>query len=163
VEKVIKSTLIAQTEILFLNIDETLKSIEEPQLNDNKICDWPMGEQIYHMLSSLDQWFVNPYNYQKSSLDLKKNKAGLSRSDLVEYSVTIKNKILQYLENISIDSLSEYPQDCKFNRLTLILGQFRHLMYHIGLIHGCLRTYTGGTNPAYHGLGPPIKPTAARN
>jgi hypothetical protein len=162
-EREIVSTLIAQTGILFLNIDETIKAIEETQLYNEKICDWPLSEQIYHMLSSLDQWFVNPYSYQESPLDLKKNNAGLSKSDLVEYSETIKNKILKYLENTSIDSLSEYPRDCKFNRLTLILGQFRHLMYHIGLIHGCLRVYTGGTNPAYHGLGPPIKPTAARN
>ncbi len=35
-EKEIKSTLTAQTEILFSNIDETLNAIEETQLYDEK-------------------------------------------------------------------------------------------------------------------------------
>jgi hypothetical protein len=121
-EKEIIPTLIAQTEILFLNIDETLKAMEETQLYDKKICDWPPGEQIYHMLSSLDQWFINPYIYQKAPIDIKKKNTRLSKSDLMEYSDTIKNKIMNYLEKLNIDLLSACPQDCKFNRLSLILG-----------------------------------------
>jgi hypothetical protein len=163
VEKEIKSTLTAQTEILFTNIDETLNAIDETQLYDEKICDWPLGEQVYHLLRSLDQYFINPNNYREAPIALKKNNTRLSKSDLMEYRDSIKTKITHYLESTEIELLSEYPQDCQFNRLTLILGQYRHLMYHIGLIHGCLRVYSGGKNPAYHGLGPPIKPVERRS
>jgi len=56
----------AQTDILFANAEETLKSIEDPQLNNKTICDWTLGEQIYHMLHSLDQWFINPNQYEET-------------------------------------------------------------------------------------------------
>jgi hypothetical protein len=144
VEKEIKSTLTAQTEILFTNIDETLNAVEETQLYDEKICDWPLAEQIYHLLRSLDQYFINPNNYREAPIALKKNNTRLTKTDFLEYRDSIKTRITNYLESTEIDLLSENPPDCQFDRLTLILGQYRHLMYHIGLIHGCLRIYSGG-------------------
>jgi hypothetical protein len=59
-------TIIEQTQILFANIETTLDSIEDSQLYDTDICYWPLGEQIYHMLHSLDQWFINPNRYKSA-------------------------------------------------------------------------------------------------
>jgi hypothetical protein len=157
-EEDLVSTIIAQTKILFLNLEGTLNSLEENQLYDEKICDWPLGEQIFHTLGSLDQWFINPNNYHEAPAIRKRKSERLTKSDLMDYYNSIRGKIVDYLESLSIGSLIESPQDCRFNRLALILGQYRHLMYHIGIIHGCLRVYTGGKNPAYYGLRPPIEP-----
>ncbi len=147
------SIITAQTGILFQNIDETLKGISENQLYDQGICDWPLAEQLYHLLHSLDNWFINPAEFRESPIAAKKAKSRLTLSDLRQYRNAIEQKIDSYLETLSDGRLSEYPEGCRFNRLTLVLGQYRHLMYHIGLIHGCLRVHSAGNNPAYHGLG----------
>ena len=41
--------------------------------------------------------------------------------------------------------------------LDLILGQFRHIMFHIGMIHGCI-LMKNGEIPDYVGLAKPIRP-----
>ncbi len=148
-----------QTEILYANLEVILKTVKESELHDQNICDWPLGEQVYHLLHSLDQWFINPTQYVESPLALQKSEANakLSSTDLVEYYNSVKTKISKYLESLDVGSLSQRPTDCRFSRLALILGQYRHFMYHIGLIHGCLRMHTGGNSPEYFGLGPPIK------
>jgi hypothetical protein len=157
-------TITEQTQILFANVETTMNSIEDDQLYNTNICDWPLGEQIYHMLHSFDQWFINPNNYKEPAISQKKTAEGrkLSKSELIEFCGSIKVKISSYLEYLKGESLSSRPPDCQFNRLALVLGQYRHLMYHIGLIHGCLRVYTRGTSPPYHGLGPPILPVTSK-
>jgi len=159
VKKGMISIIIDQTKILYANVEETINSIEEAKLYDANICDWPLGEQLYHMLHSMDQWFINPNHYEESKIALLKKDTDkrLSKSELIEYYNSIKAKVSKYLKELSIESLGEQPPDCQFTKLALILGQYRHLMYHIGLIHGCLRVYTRGKSPAYIGLGPPIK------
>lgn len=159
-EDAFRSIILAQTGILFANLEETLNSIEENSLHDNNICDWPLGEQIYHLLHSMDQWYINPNEYEEPGIIVKHSELikGLSKSELIEYFNLVKAKITGYIESLSTASLIDEPPDCQFTRLALILGQFRHFMYHIGLIHGCLRVYTKGESPAFIGLGMPIKP-----
>jgi DinB superfamily len=154
-------TITEQTQILFANVETTLNSIEDDQLYNTNICDWPLAEQIYHMLHSFDQWFINPNNYKEPDILQRKTDEGrkLSKLELIEFYDSIKVKISSYLEHLKGESLSSQPPDCQFNRLALMLGQYRHLMYHIGFIHSCLRIYTRGTSPPYHGLGLPIPPT----
>jgi hypothetical protein len=149
------SIISEQTQILYSNIESIFDVITERDLYDTNICDWPLGEQIYHILHSLDQWFINPNQYQepKPYLIKKGVRGEWSKADLFGYYLSIKNKIGLYIENLGSDSLTEKPADCNFTRLALIMGQYRHFMYHIGLIHGCLRVYTRGTSPQYFGLG----------
>jgi hypothetical protein len=144
-----------QTQFLYRNIEAIFETLKETDLTDKNICDWPLGEQIYHLLHSLDQWFINPNRYEEPSSFSSKDKIGKNRTknELMEYYQGIKTKITNYLENLSPELLKEKPDGCQFPRLALVLGQYRHFMYHIGLIHGCLRIHTGGTNPAYFGLG----------
>jgi hypothetical protein len=147
-----------QTQVLYKNIEAIFDVLLEPDLADKDICDWPLGEQIYHLLHSIDQWFINPNGYEEPLLQASKDKTGKgwTKSELSEYYREIKTKVTVYLESLSPDLLKEKPEGCQFSRLALVLGQYRHFMYHIGLIHGCLRIHTGGTNPAYFGLGKPI-------
>ena len=84
------------------------------------------------MLHSMDQWFINPYTYKDH------------RSDGFEIAALNTE-------------LTEYPEKSKFTKLELILGQFRHIMFHIGMIYGCILMERGEI-PNYAGLADPIKP-----
>ena len=57
------SLITRQTIILFANVEETMKAIDERQLDKAGSWGWPLGEQLYHLLHSLDLWFINPYDY----------------------------------------------------------------------------------------------------
>ena len=80
-----------------------------------------MWKHVYHMLYSLDLWFINPRdkNYQKppfhipdlNNLDVPSEKR-LSRDDLTEYYAEIQIKILKYLQDLKEEDLNERPSGC---------------------------------------------------
>lgn len=39
--------------------------------------------------------------------------------------------------------LNEYPQNCRFTRMELVLRQFRHLSFHTGMFNGQVAVNTG--------------------
>lgn len=128
------------TEILFLNFETTLKTCDM----DYVLCGMPIWKHCYHTLHSLDQWYINPYDYTEppfhedklNSLDyLDENGKVLTREELKEYFKTIQTKIINYLDNLSDEDLYEIPKDCKYNRLEHVLGQFRHFHCHMGNIN----------------------------
>ena len=43
------------------------------------------------------------------------------------------NKIEKYFEELTAQALLQKPESCEYTRLELILGQFRHQMWHVGL------------------------------
>ena len=69
-----------------------------------------------------------------NSLYIKSEKV-LSRDELLQYLEKIRIKIFVYLDSLTDDMLYETPPDCKENRLTLILSQFRHFYAHLGNIN----------------------------
>lgn len=128
------------TEILFLNFETTLKTCDM----DYVLCGMPIWKHCYHTLHSLDQWYINPYDYTEppfhedklNSLDyLDENGKVLTREELTEYFKTIQAKIINYLDNLNDEDLYEIPKDCKYNRLEHVLGQFRHFHCHMGNIN----------------------------
>jgi hypothetical protein len=123
-------TIINQTKILFANIETTLDSIDEGQFYNTEICDWTLGEQIYHMLHSLDQWFINPNCYNEPSIAQHNTAENvqLNKQELIEFYSSIKSKISNYLEHLDPKEVTNNPPDCRYNRLTLVLGQYRHLI-----------------------------------
>ncbi len=154
-----------QTDILFLNLQETFNSVNESQMNEI-ICEYPLWKHFYHLLHSLDQWFINPFLYDEpefhedglNSLDVASS-TSLSKTELINYYEGIKMKIAKYLAELTDESLAEFPESCKYERLTLILAQSRHLMYHLGFIHSCLLQNTG-IWPEFIGIARPIKGTS---
>lgn len=106
---------------------------------------------IFHYLHSMDRFFINPIDYvyegeklfgipeDLSVIDPKR--AGyekdtsivIPRQQLLDYLEYVKNKINAYFENLNSDELLEKPEGCEYSRLELILGQFRHIMWHVGL------------------------------
>ncbi len=110
-------------------------------------CEMPLWKHIYHMLHSLDLWFINPRdrNYKEppmheedlNNLDAFTDKQ-LTRSEINNYLIHIENKIEHYLYNLNDSELLLKPDHCEYTRFTLILAQHRHLHTHMGMIMGFL-------------------------
>ena len=112
---------------------------------DKKYCDMPCWKHVYHMLHSLDLWYINPNdnNFREllihepnlNNLD-KVSYKKLSKKEIASYFSDIEEKITLYLSGLTDDELLDYPPNCKYCKFTLILAQFRHLHSHMGMIMG---------------------------
>nr|WP_319489299.1 hypothetical protein [uncultured Caproiciproducens sp.] len=138
--------IIDQTKIMLFNMKITIHTCK---MND-VVGEVPIWKRLYYTLHSLDQWFINPQEYVEppfhetdlNSFDVP-SKRVLTREELAIYYEGLQLKILQYLNQLTDDMLAERPEDCQFTRLALILGQYRHLMYHIGIINASTVMETG--------------------
>jgi hypothetical protein len=109
---------------------------------DYILCDFPVWKHVYHMLHSCDQYFINPHEYTEptfhelnlNSLNIMTEKV-LTREDLNKYCDDVCNKIMQYIDSLTDETLCEVPQGCRSNRLSLILSQYRHFYAHLGNIN----------------------------
>ena len=157
-----------QTDILLRNLEQALDIVTEARL-EKTIFRWPLWKQYYHLLHSLDQWFINAFDYREPPF----HKAGmngfdvmgdgrLTKSQLVEYFNFIRARIEKYVDSLTTDALFENlgtatPVAAHFGiaqpltRLDLIIGQMRHAMYNLGLIHAMLYVDTKEL-PAYIGM-----------
>ena len=98
---------------------------------------------IYHMLHSLDLWYMNPrdknfhepviHEKDLNNLDVVSQKV-LSRKEIEQYFTCIEKKIQMYLSGLIDAQLLEYPPECEYCKFTLILAQMRHLHSHMGMI-----------------------------
>ena len=57
----------------------------------------------------------------------------ICREKLLAYFEYVKSKIEKYFDQLTGDQLLQKPEGCEYTRLELILGQFRHQMWHVGL------------------------------
>ncbi len=112
----------------------------------------PVYRHVYHMLHSLDRWFINPYDagYTEpafhvsglNDLDAVLD-ACISRAQIDGYLEGIEKKIKAYTRALTDELLSERPENCPFTRLALILGQYRHLYAHVGMLMGWIIAFDG--------------------
>ncbi|MCH5265957.1 MAG: hypothetical protein J1F02_08655 [Lachnospiraceae bacterium] len=115
------------------------------ELWDKEYCEMPCWKHIYHMLHSLDLWYINPrdenfvepgiHEKDLNNLDVVSTKR-LSRTEINDYFLCIDKKIKEYLCVLTDEQLLEYPTNCEYSKFTLILAQFRHLHTHMGMIMG---------------------------
>ena len=122
------------------------------ELWNKPYCEMPCWKHIYHMLHSLDLWYINPRdtNFQEPSIHQKDlndldtvSQKSLSRTEITDYFSDVERKIRSYTAKLTDDSLLEYPENCEYCRFTLILAQFRHLHSHMGMIMGFIIDDTG--------------------
>jgi len=126
------------TETIFTNADIMLRTCDMEYI----LCGMPIWKHCYHVLHSLDQWYINPKEYEHppfhtenlNSLDIA-SKEVLSREQLLAYLQSIKEKITAYLNTLNDEMLYEIPNGCEQNRLGLIMSQFRHFHAHLGNIN----------------------------
>ena len=112
---------------------------------NKKYCEMPCWKHIYHMLHSLDLWFINPRDkdYQEPSIHIRDlnnldvvSQKTLSREEINSYYSDIEKKTRNYISELKDSDLLEYPKSCEYCKFTLILAQFRHLHTHMGMIMG---------------------------
>lgn len=113
---------------------------------NKEYCDMPMWKHIYHMLHSLDLWFINPrdcgfkepFIHEKNlnNLDIITQKQ-LSRDEINTYFNQVRKKIVHYISSeLNDKDLLLKPENCEYTRFTLVLAQHRHLHTHMGMIMG---------------------------
>ena len=122
------------------------------ELWNKAYCEMPCWKHIYHMLHSLDLWFINPrdkeylepniHKKDLNNLDVFSSRQ-LSREEINHYCSDIDIKIKAYILQLTDFQLYDYPPGCEYNRFTLILAQFRHLHSHMGMIMGFIIGDTG--------------------
>ena len=114
----------------------------------------PLWKYLYHMLYSMDRWFINPNDpsyrdpdfHTDHSADLNAVPADdecISREQINGYFLHIKEKIQKYIQALTDDKLGECPENCELSRLRLIIGQHRHWHRHMGVVYGFIVEDTG--------------------
>lgn len=115
------------------------------ELWDKEYCQMPCHKHIYHMLHSLDLWYINPRDKDFTEPDIHEkdlnnldsvSEKTLSREEIDHYFLAIREKIQGYLSHLTDSELLSYPSNCEYTRFTLILAQFRHLHSHMGMLMG---------------------------
>lgn len=88
--------------------------------------------------------FQEPPIHKKDLNDLDvKSDISLSRRDINIYFSSVKEKIEEYISELTDEQLLEFPPNCEYSRFTLILAQFRHLHTHMGMLMGFVIDDTG--------------------
>ena len=148
-----------QTVQMFENIEKIFESITEDKFQ-SVIGGFPMWKNMYHCIHSLDKNLIDPSSYCEPSFHEKnmdviylETPKILSKNELMNYYTEVKQKIANYLYAINDVKLVEkvYLNDKYYTRLELILAQLRHVFYHIGYLHCCIKIEYGNT-PEYIGL-----------
>ncbi len=140
------------TERAFWETENLMKCI--PNALWNKRYDGiPMWKYLYHTLYSMDRWYINPADsgYQDpdfhmetlADLNVVPADETVERETMERYYFQIRDKIRDYLRQLTDDQLAQKPEHCDMSRFCLILGQFRHWHRHMGVIYGFLIQDTG--------------------
>jgi hypothetical protein len=146
--RVLIESLETCTRVLFHNLKCCLMTCDENAVFFGR----PLWKHEYHMLHSLDRWFINPTVYDEPSFHLPglndidtppPEDFALTKAELLDYYAGIKTKIFGYLAGLSDEDLPQVPAGCKSDRLTLMLSQFRHLYAHLGNINAVTIMNTG--------------------
>jgi hypothetical protein len=133
--------------VVFRNVRDCLLTCDV----DAVFFNVPIWKHAYHMLHSLDRWFINPTQYDEppfhqpelNNIDIAPDVFTLSKDDLLNYFENIKTKLSHYLESLDDEKLLQVPDGCQSDRMTLILSQLRHLYAHIGNINAVTIVATG--------------------
>ena len=125
-------------ERLFYNFDTAMKTCNMEYM----LFDVPVWKHVYHTLHSMDQWFINPDEFEEPPFHIEglnnidvKSKRVLTDGQLYDYFNMIRKKTTDYMETLDDDMLLEKPAGSGHTRLGLILGQIRHTYSHMGNIN----------------------------
>ncbi|MBN1410973.1 MAG: DinB family protein [Spirochaetales bacterium] len=155
----ISESIKKQSKQIFQNIEAIFDVVNEENIF-NMAGVFPIWKQLYHLLHSMDQNFVNPSDFTEPRFHSKNLNVifmdtgnSLSRQQLWEYFLAVRKKIETYISGLNDDILEEIItfRDMRLTKMELIIAQFRHIFYHIGYIHCCFKILNGET-PEYIGL-----------
>jgi hypothetical protein len=148
-----------QSKQIFQNIENIFGAVSEESMGST-VGVFPLWKQIYHLLHSMDQHFIDPADFSEPVFHTKNLNVifldmgdPLSRGQLINYYKQVRAKLEAYLRELTDAALNETIRfrDMEPTRLELLLAQFRHIFYHVGYLHCCLKLINGET-PVYAGL-----------
>ena len=67
----------------------------------------------------------------------------LTDAQLLEYLHRVEQKTLAYLDTLTDEMLYGQPENCPYTRMELVLRQYRHFLFHIGMLNGQTAAATG--------------------
>jgi len=148
-----------QTKQIFQNIEILFEAIPADEFESVKggFITW---RHFYHLIHSLDKNFIDPGNYNEPEFHKKNlniiyldDENKLSKEEIAEYYEKVKDKIQTYINELDEKVLDEEItfNEMKLTKMELILAQLRHVFYHVGYLHCCIKTEKGET-PEYIGL-----------
>jgi hypothetical protein len=115
---------------------------------------FPIWQQFYHMINSMDRIFTDPEEYafpdfhegQMHMLETRTDKV-LSKTVLYPYFNKVKSAIGEYLDGFDEGRLFEKSnhRTIIMTKLDHILAQLRHIAWHIGYLHSCAKVEHGQT------------------
>jgi len=149
----ILSVLKRHTENSFESIDILFNTFNENDF-EKTVNGFPIWQQFYHMINSMDRIFTDPENYKcpefheenMNNLDYHFEKT-YTKECLYNYFQTVKSQINNYLEKIDEDELliKSNHKIIEMTKLDHILAQFRHMGFHLGYLHSCTKVMFGDT------------------
>ncbi len=118
---------------------------------NSEIYNQPLWKHIYHAMYWFDYWYATPENFAGADFDCKNlnsldihSDAVVSQDDLLIYYERIKEKTINYLENLNENMLNEICENCNGkSRFECILGQFTHACFHLGNVNAITIKETG--------------------
>jgi len=121
---------------------------------EKSVNGFPIWQQFYHTINSMDRIFIDPQNYKYpefheeniNNLEYHFDKT-YTKECLYGYFQEVKNKIDNYLDKISEDELLKKSSHKTINmtKLDHILAQLRHIGFHLGYLHSCTKVMFGNT------------------
>jgi hypothetical protein len=103
--------------------------------------DKQVWRQMYHLLYSLDKYFISPDDFVEppfhedglNYFDIE-TKRNLTKGQLWNYYSDIKGRISGYLDILKDNDLLDKPSKCNLSKFDLIMAQHRHVIYNLGII-----------------------------
>jgi len=148
-----------QTKQIFQNIEILFEAIPTNEFDTTK-GGFKTWKHFYHLIHSLDKNFIDPGNYiepefHKKNLNViyMEDENKLTKNEIEKYYGIVKNKIQKYLNELTDETLENKIifNEMELTKIELILAQLRHIFYHIGYLHCCIKLEKGQT-PEYIGL-----------
>jgi len=148
-----------QTRQIFQNIEILLEVIPANEFDTVK-GGFRTWKHFYHLIHSLDKYFIDPSNYIEPEFHKKilniiylEDENKLTKSEIEKYYENVKRNIQKYLNDLNEKTLENKIifNGMELTKMELILAQLRHIFYHIGYLHCCIKIEKGET-PEYIGL-----------
>lgn len=134
-----------QTLIMLRALEETLDFLPEV-FYEKTICGFPVWQNAYHTIYSLDLFFFGPHSFQEPAInapdlnDLGRTPSKiLTKKEIMDYFRHLKLRMEVYLEKSSPQTFSQKIQNSRWTFLDLMIAQHRHVHFHLGWLQACLK------------------------
>ena len=139
------------TDFTFESIDILFRTFDAEQFGQ-AVNGFPLWQQFYHMLNSIDRIYTDPIDYQFPSFHEEnmhklesKNHTAVSKEALFLYFHEIRERVDSYLSEIDDRVFFEksHHLTISMTKLDHVIYQLRHMAWHIGYLHSCAKVMLG--------------------